>query len=282
MKIGIIGNGFVGKATRVLECKEIKILVYDIKPELCYPEGLQIDDLIDCSLIFISVPTPMNNDGTCHLNIVINVINKLNSIINKEKTQLVIRSTVLPGTSDKLGTYFMPEFLTEKNYLNDFINCENWIFGLLNKSTDKNFMKNIKNLINIAYKYKKINYNNIFFVYNKEAEMIKYIRNCFLAVKVSFFNEMYEFCKLKDIDYNVVQKIATMDKRIGSSHSSVPGPDNKFGFGGTCFPKDTSALKKEMDNNNMKSYILEGAINRNNEKDRKEKDWEKDKGRAHV
>ena len=66
MKIGIIGNGFVGKATFQLKCKDIEILAYDINPELCMPQGITLNDLMSCNLIFISVPTPMNKDGSCY------------------------------------------------------------------------------------------------------------------------------------------------------------------------------------------------------------------------
>ena len=73
-----------------------------------------------------------------------------------------------------------------------------------------------------------------------------------------------------------------MDKRIGLSHINVPGPDGKFGFGGTCFPKDTNGLLSDMKKQGMKSFILENAVIRNETVDRPEKDWSLDKGRAVV
>ncbi len=75
---------------------------------------------------------------------------------------------------------------------------------------------------------------------NKEAEMVKYFRNTFLSVKVSFCNEMYQYCKLKGIDYKTVRQVAASDKRIGLSHTQVPGHDNKLGFGGGFFKMDAS------------------------------------------
>ena len=127
MKIGIIGNGFVGKATKILKCNDIEMVCYDINPELCEPKNLTLNDMMDCEIIFVSVPTPMNKDGSVHLNIVKSVVNDLKSL--NFKNSIVIRSTVLPGTSDSLGVNFMPEFLTEKNYQQDFINNKLWIFG---------------------------------------------------------------------------------------------------------------------------------------------------------
>ena len=111
--------------------------------------------------------------------------------------------------------------------------------------------------------------------------MIKLFRNCFLATKVAFCNEMYQFCSL-NVNYENVRKLATMDERITESHSKVPGKDGHFGFGGTCFPKDMSNLCYTMKETGMKSFIIQSAIDRNEQIDRKEKDWLQDKGRASV
>ncbi len=282
MKIGIIGNGFVGKATCSLECKNIEVIIYDIQKELCNPVGTNLFDIIKCDIIFISVPTPMNKDGSCYLEILYNVINELNTITNLDTQLVVIRSTVPPGTSNKLNCYFMPEFLTEKNYINDFINNKNWIFGVKNTSQDSNFIQKITELFNIAYESDKILFNNLSFVSNDEAEMIKMFRNNFLAIKVSFCNEIYEFCEKKNINYENVRKLAVLDSRIGDSHTNVPGHDGKKGFGGTCFPKDTKSLSYEMKKCGIKSYIIDNAIERNTLIDRPEKDWNNNKGRSVV
>ena len=77
-------------------------------------------------------------------------------------------------------------------------------------------------------------------------------------------------------------KLAAADDRISTSHTEVPGPDGKFGFGGTCFPKDCNGLLYDMKKNNMKSYILESVLNRNNQKDRPDQDWKNSIGRAVV
>src|SRR5258708_1422959 len=125
MIIGVIGNGFVGRATGILRNPDVEIIIYDVDPGLCYPLGTGIEDLKKCELIFVSVPTPMRKDGTCYLGIVESVISELQEkqIAAEPKNFIVIRSTVLPGTSDRLGCYFMPEFLTEKNFMDDFRNC---------------------------------------------------------------------------------------------------------------------------------------------------------------
>ena len=282
MKIGIIGNGFVGKATRQLECKDIQILSYDINPELCIPKGINLVDITSCDIIFISVPTPMNIDGSCYLGIIENVVSELKKHINFNESYVVLRSTIPPGTSDKFNCYFMPEFLTEKNFVNDFINNKSWIFGLKNTAQDLNYKIKIQKLFDLAYSNNKIKSNNLLFCDNKEAEMIKYVRNCFLSVKVSFFNEIYELCQKKNINFEKVRELSVIDERIGNSHSSVPGHDGKFGYGGTCFPKDMNSLLSQMNSTDMNSYIIKSAVLRNENVDRNEKDWLNDKGRASL
>lgn len=280
MIVGVIGNGFVGKATYQLKCKEIDIKVYDINPELCVPKGITINEMNACEIIFVSVPTPMSKDGSCYLDIVKSVLADLKKI--EYKGFIVLRSTVPVGTSDELECYFMPEFLTEKNFINDFINNKDWIFGLMNmdEERDNAFKNKMTELFAIAQKNNCIKHNTLHFLTNKEAEMVKMFRNCFLATKVSFCNEIYEFCEKKCINYENVRKVAANDDRIMHSHTIVPGHDGRRGFGGTCFPKDTASLMAEMNKIGMTPYIMEAIINRNENVDRPEKDWMCDVGRA--
>jgi len=278
MLIGIIGNGFVGKATYQLQCKDIKILAYDINPLLCNPKHLQIEDLLICDIIFISVPTPMKENGECSLAIVKSVVKQLKDL--QYKNFIVLRSTVPCGTSDALGVYFMPEFLTEKNFIQDFIHNKDWIFGL--PSENKEFTQTITTLFNLAKKNNRIKNNTIHFLKNKEAEMVKLFRNCFLATKVSFCNEIYQYCKSLNINYEIVRKLAANDSRILHSHTFVPGPDGKKGFGGTCFPKDTNSLRYEMKKSGVEPIVLSSVISRNEKIDRPEQDWLQSKGRAVV
>jgi UDPglucose 6-dehydrogenase len=130
--------------------------------------------------------------------------------------------------------------------------------------------------------YNKINSCEHIIVSQDEAEMIKYFKNCFLATKVSFCNEMYEFCKKSNINYNIVANFVKLDERIGKTHLNVPGPDRMFGFGGTCFPKDIHALEYEFKNKGVDCHIISAAIKRNETIDRKDKDWLLDKGRATI
>jgi len=280
MKIGIIGNGYVGKATKLLVSDKNDLFIYDINPKLCSPENLTLDNLKDCDIIFLCLPTPMNPDGSCHLDIVKDTVDKLKNIVNSECC-IILRSTVPPNTSNKLNINFMPEFLTEKNSKNDFINSKEWIFGL-NNSNNINSKTKIINLINDAYHNKLIKRNTIVWKSNSEAEMIKYFRNSFLAVKVSYCNEFYRLCEKMEISYENVISTAASDTRINQSHTNVPGHDGKFGFGGTCFPKDSNSLLSIFKENNVDSPILSSTIYRNENIDRTEKDWTKNVGRAVI
>ena len=172
----------------------------------------------------------------------------------------------------------MPEFLTEKNFIDDFINNKDWIFGLLNGPRDEEFKLKISELFTLAFENDRIKHNNLHFITNKEAEMVKMFKNCFLATKVSFCNEIYQFCEMKGINYENVRALAANDDRILHSHTKVPGHDGSKGFGGTCFPKDTSSLRHEMHNSGMKPYVMNAIIERNETIDRPEKDWKNNKG----
>ena len=167
--------------------------------------------------------------------------------------------------------------------MEDFKTCDEWIFGLRgNPENDQIFMNKINNLFSLAKTHKCIESNIINFVSNKEAEMIKYFRNCFLAMKISFCNEIYDYCEIKNIDYHKVRDVATKDSRIGSSHTMVPGHDGKRGYGGTCFPKDTKALLWSMRDSDVNCILFEAMDHRNDTIDRSDKDWNKNIGRTII
>ena len=276
MIIGIVGNGYVGGATRLFGCKDNyadvednTVITYDIDPKKCIPTDTKLDDLKVCDLVFVCVPTPEDKDGSCDTSMVEEVVNSL----PVDNSRIFIRSTVPVGTSKKLGVNYMPEFLTERNWEKDVYNCENWIVGLLllGGALGTRLKTLVRKMFITAKRNGKIKNANLVFCSTDEAETVKAIRNNFLAVKVSFFNEMEEFCRKQKINYNSVVEMVRLDKRIGSSHTQVPGPDGKRGFGGTCFPKDTKSLYSQMLSVGMEGYILPSAIFRNECIDRKEK-----------
>lgn len=239
------------------------------------------EDLKDSDIIFICVPTPMLKDGSCYTKIVESVLSDIKSL--QTSAHIVVRSTIPIGSCKEWGVHFMPEFLTEANWKNDFYNCEYWVIGVNQDCKDyMDFYLKYSNLINYAFINKCINSNQIRCVTTQEAEAIKYFRNCFLATKIGFCNEFYRFCNARDISYNKVSEIACLDNRITSHHSKVPGPDGRTGFSGHCLPKDLNSMIYQMYQSEVKPIILQSVKIRNEDIDRVDKDWEKDKGRAVI
>jgi UDPglucose 6-dehydrogenase len=281
MIIGIVGQGYVGTAIKSGFEKHYELETYD--KFNTSKSSVNLQDLVSrCSIIFICVPTPMNKDGSCHTGIVESVVSEINEVTmgwnevysKDNKPIVVIKSTVPPGTTDRLhkkyknlDVIFNPEFLTEANFLEDFKNQSRIILGGTRKGT--NILRQV---------YSKVFPNaTIVKTGSKTAEMVKYFVNCFLATKVSFANEMKIVCDKIGIDYDKVVEYATYDERLGKSHWAVPGPDGDLGFGGHCLPKDTQALVSRYED-----MILLETVIWVNDKVRKNRDWEEMKGRAVV
>lgn len=274
LKIGIIGGGFVGGATSLLSSEQVQTLVYDLDPKKCKPEGTTFEDILQTEGVFICVWTPIttteNDYGKCNTKLVESIIKQLRDA--EYKGYIIVRSTVPVGFCKSQGVYFMPEFLTEKNWKYDFLNCEKWIFGW-NMSASKEEIQSFTEWMTKVIHSSNVTHKNIAFVDSNSAECIKYTRNCFLSVKISFFNELYQFTQSHGIDYETIKELATDDKRVGKSHTSVPGHDNYRGFGGHCFPKDCASWEYQLKEKNVRSDIISAANKRNNEVDRPEKDW---------
>ena len=274
--IGIIGQGFVGSAVYEGLKEHYHIQTYDINGECTQPD-LRSLYWTTGEIIFLCLPTPMNKDGSCHLKIIEDVLDELDSLCKKDKI-LVIKSTIPPGTTEKWNnTYknidivFNPEFLTEANSIEDFKNQNRIIIGGPRPATTK-----VRRLFKKAFPRVALIKTS-----STIAEMVKYFTNCFLATKVSFANEMYEICQGLNIDYDKVIEYAQYDTRLGNSHLEVPGPDGDFGYGGHCFPKDVMALIVLALELKMEPVML-AATNFKNLKTRKNKDWEDQKGRAVI
>lgn len=271
--IGIVGNGFVGGATALFKCRDVDILIYDSLPEKCSKGVMSLKDIGAADIIFVCLPTPMDKDGECHTEIVRQSIIDIRN--SGYKGSIIVRSTVPVGFCDENFVGFMPEFLTEANWQSDFKNTRTWVISGNNVDIER-----MTRLINLAFDNSVIETNLIDILTTKEAELLKYTRNCFLATKVSFFNEIYQYCQAQGVDYNKLIASVVKDDRIGRSHTSVPGPDGKFGLGGSCFPKDLASLKHQMIEKGTDPKIISAVIARNSEIDRPAKDWTDLKGRA--
>ena len=189
-----------------------------------------------------------------------------------------IKFIITPGTTNRLNkecknisVIFNPEFLTEANFIDDFRNQNRIIIGGERPSTTK-----LRQVYSLAFpKAKIVKTGSI------TAEMVKYFTNTFLATKVSFANEMYQICGRLGIDYDKVVEYSTYDERLGKSHWAVPGPDGKFGFGGSCFPKDVQAMIHFAQTLDVHPDVLIGTWEKNLDV-RPEEDWKELKGRSVV
>ena len=275
--IGIVGQGFVGNAVYQKFKKYYDVLTYDINQELCNSD---LDNLVRKSdYIFVCLPTPMNFDGNCDLNIIESSLLELNTLTKFEAVgskTVIIKSTIPPGTTEKfnkqfshLNIIFNPEFLTERNAVEDYNNQNRIIIG-----GERPYSTSVVRIFSKVFPKAHIIKTD-----STHAEMVKYLTNTFLSTKVSFANEIYQICQEVDVDYDKVVEYATLDERLGKSHWMVPGHDGDFGFGGHCFPKDLSALIKLSEDLNTTNNVLKSVRDTNDEV-RGNRDWEKMKGRA--
>ena len=276
MKIGIVGQGYVGTAIKIGFESYYDLETYDkfdSSKSTC-----NLKRLVDiCDFIFVCVPTPMDKDGSCHTGIVEEVISEINQYSNKSQI-VVIKSTVSPGTTErmnkkykKVSVIFNPEFLTEANFIEDFKNQTRIILGGTRKGTNK-----------LRQVYSKVFPKaHIIKTHSTIAELVKYMTNSYLATKVSFANEMYEICEKFDMDYDKVVEYATLDERLGVTHWSVPGPDGELGYGGHCLPKDINALISVAHELGINTEVLEAVVE-TNDRVREDRDWEEMKGRAVI
>ena len=279
MKIGIVGQGYVGTAVKTVFEKHYETNTFDLNGK-CNCKSM--DELIDNSdIIFVCVPTPMKKDGSCDTSIVEGVVGELNALALTRQCSnriIAIKSTIPPGTTNRLNknhefvsVIFNPEFLTEANFIEDFRNQSRIIIGGVRPATTE-----LRQVYSVVFPETKIVKTG-----SKTAEMVKYLTNTFLATKVSFANEMFQICDELGIDYDKVVEYSIYDERLGKSHWAVPGPDGHYGFGGSCFPKDINALISVAKKLDLEPNVLIGAWSTNLDV-RPEADWEELKGRAVV
>ena len=280
MKIGIVGQGYVGTAVKEVFSKHYEVETYDLDKDKCSVDYLE--DIVELSnIIFVCVPTPMKKDGSCDTSIVESVVKDINDMVisrNVSGRIVAIKSTIPPGTTNRLNkechnisVIFNPEFLTEANFIEDFRNQSRIIIGGERPATTK-----LRQVYSLLFPDATIVKTG-----SKTAEMVKYMTNTFLATKVSFANEMKMICDELKIDYDKVVEYSTYDERLGKSHWAVPGPDGKLGFGGSCFPKDINALIALSKDMRLYLHTLQGVW-KTNLKVRPEEDWKELKGRAVV
>jgi UDPglucose 6-dehydrogenase len=250
-KIGIIGNGFVGSTIAKFYDN---ICVIDIDPDKS-SFGATWEELKTASAIFVCVPSPSNHDGSCNSDILKSVLQNL-----KDYSGVIIsKTTVTPDVYKELGKEYpnlvhVPEFLRANHAVDDYLSQSWAIIG----GTIPAYQREAERILKISKSNIVVNYCSI-----QEAALVKYAINTFLATKVVFMNELFRLAEAADCKWDIVMSLLSLDDRIGRSHLSVPGPDDQFGFGGMCFPKDTAALIKYADHLKVDLNILKTAVKKN-------------------
>lgn len=258
MKIGIIGYGYVGKAVAAAYDSENTLINDPLYPDI----SVSVQDMKNnAEAIFICVPTPQSSDGSCDTSILEEVLNNLTGykgiVICKSTATPLYYKLVLKRFAPFLKLVHAPEFLTAKNAIHDYLNPHKILIGC---DTRLNPEYVTKIVLTDKINFKKENIEYCSFI---EAAMFKYVANCYLAMKVIINNEFFNVCNKLNLKWDNISSIAITDSRLGDSHWQVPGPDGEYGFGGACFPKDTTALLHMAKNLNIDMTMLETAVNTN-------------------
>lgn len=271
MNVGIIGYGYVGSATGAgfATNPKNKIFWYDK-----FKESLNtLEEVVKKSdYIFVCVPTPIFSDYSgMDMSIVEGVIDQIAPKIKGTDKLLILKSTSLPGTTEKMQKKYPevnfimnPEFLTQERAKEDFMKPYRTVIGAGTADLGRKMIELYKTILPKNQKY--------FVVSPTSAEVVKYMSNLVLASKVILGNEFYNLSKKVGANYLEVQAAVQADPRIGT-HLGAPGPDGDMGFGGACFPKDTIGIlgiakKLEVDMSAL------DAVWKKNLKVRKNRDWE--------
>lgn len=269
INIGIIGYGFVGQAVangfNIASGGKDTIRYYDK-----FKDTLSLKEVIAKSeFIFVCLPTPMKEDESgIDLSIIEEMMGEITNFTDNTDKIIVMKSTVIPGTTSSLQAKypnshfsFNPEFLTEANFLEDFLNADRTIIGASNDLVSRRVA------VIFRQRFPK---TTIFQTDPTTAEAVKYFANAFLSLKVTFANFFYDYCQKIGIKYEEVKRMAASDKRIVDSHLDVT---TMRGFGGKCFPKDLVALMGEFRKSEVDVSLLE-TMWEYNKKIRKTHDWE--------
>ncbi|MDP6642251.1 MAG: hypothetical protein QGF74_02655 [Candidatus Nanoarchaeia archaeon] len=273
MKVGIIGVGFVGGATKHVLDKAHNVFPYD-KFKSPYNTSRHLEVIAkEARATFICVPTPMKESGEIDYSPIHNSLQSLQDKVEEIERDpsgllVVIKSTAVSGSTDKLDKEYPfkfavnPEFLREKTAIDDMENTNRVVLGVEDKWSEDLLMEIYKPVFPNAH-YSIVN--------RKTAEMIKYAANVTLTGQIMVANVICKICEEQGIDYSTLRKEILLDERIGTN-TEVPGPDGDYGVGGKCFPKDLLAstfLAKEL---NISVELLE-AIWNTNLLFRKNRDW---------
>jgi len=292
MNIAVIGTGYVGLVSgtcfaetgnnvicvdineaKVAKMRNGEIPIYEPHLDVLFERNIKqgrlkfttdINEAIkDAKIIFLALPTPPDEDGSADLSYILGVADTLGKII-KEYKVVVDKSTVPVGTAEKVRLAIAknatvdfdvvsnPEFLREGYAVDDFLKPDRVVIGT---SSDK-----AREIMEHLYKPYVRQGNPIIFMDEKSAELTKYAANSFLATKITFMNEIANFCEKVGADVDMVRIGIGSDTRIGKRFL-FPG----IGYGGSCFPKDVQALAKSGKENGYDFGILDAVMRINEE-----------------
>lgn len=257
MKVGIIGYGVIGSALgKACIAKGINLAVYDkFQIKHCL-----FSAILDRDLIFLCVPTPTVEGGKQDDSAIEENLMALKSA--RYQGTIVLRSTLVPGSTENYQMRFptlhmvhCPEFLTAAFPLEDLFKQKVVLLG----SSDLEALKTAADF------WKAFDPRLLVHLHANatETEMAKYMSNCYLATKVAFMNDMYLACEKAQVDYDLVLESAVAVGYLTAQHTMVPGPDGKFGFGGMCFIKDTTALMDWMKSQGLAAEMLSAVTSSN-------------------
>jgi len=254
--VGIIGYGFVGKATSAMRLNS-PIVIYDKFIDEHKDNSLSV---VEQDVVFVCVPTNLNGKKL-DLSAVKESVELWEKRSNREGI-LVIKSTIPVGVTEDLITYFgtdrivfNPEFLTERTANTDFLHADEVIIGTINQEAAEKVSVLYRDLLGPGVKIK--------ITTPKVAELIKMARNSLYAIKVEYMNELFDLCEVMGIDYSEFRENFVWEGKnawVLDQHTHVPGPDGFRGFGGKCLPKDSRDLYTLFEDYNIKSPVLKGAI----------------------
>lgn len=287
MNIAVIGTGYVGLVTgtcfaetgnnvvcvdidkeKVEKMRNGVIPIYEPHLDVLFERNIQqdrlrfttdLDEAIqDATVIFLALPTPPGEDGSADLSYVLNVADKLGQIITDYKV-IIDKSTVPVGTARKVHDAVAvhakvdfdivsnPEFLREGYAVDDFLKPDRVVIGT---SSDR-----ARRVMTDLYKPFVRQGNPVIFMDEESAELTKYAANAFLATKITFMNEIANFCEKVGANVDMVRIGIGSDSRIGKRFL-FPG----IGYGGSCFPKDVSALAKSGQEYGYNFKIIESVM----------------------
>ena len=256
MKLGIVGNGYVGGAVRVfMEARE-EVRVFDSDPTRCTHS---LEEVAESDLVFICLPTAHSGGGQ-NSTIVLDACVALDGLVSR-RTPVIIKSTILPGTSREIQSFcpnlevvFSPEFLTARTAERDFANPLKVVLGF--GSTRGQDI--------VLHHQAWFPESELVLCSWEEAESLKYACNNFLATRVGFWNDFYDFCQAMGVDYDLVAGQAhDLIQLIAPEYCLVPGPDGQRGYGGACLPKDSWALMTLAGELGVEMSVLRSVIKSN-------------------